>query len=75
MADVGPGEAQLIVKRIETEIGRLHYSIQQQELELMEADDRRSRIERNIDASRKALEEQEHNLEVTKEQYAEALNG
>lgn len=69
MADRGPGPPALIIKRIENNIKKLEYSISQQELELLELDDRKTRILTNIEATKEALESEFANLETTIDQY------
>lgn len=64
MADLGPGPPELIRLRIQTEIKRLEFSISSQELEKLEAIERAKKIDDNIKASKKALEEEHKNLEA-----------
>jgi hypothetical protein len=74
MADVGPGPAELIIKRIEVNIIKYQHSIKQQELELLEMQDRMLRIQVNIDATKEALEREYEILATTKEQYSDPNN-
>jgi hypothetical protein len=62
VADVGPGPPELIRKRITAEIKRLEAQIEAQELEQMELDDKKRRLEENIKASKDAIKKQESNL-------------
>lgn len=62
MADVGPGPPELIRKRITTEIKRLEFQIESQELEKLEAIERAKLIDENIKASKEAMKKQEQNL-------------
>jgi hypothetical protein len=71
MADKLPGQPKLILKRIETEILRIRAAIGAQELQLLELDDQKERVSRNIEANKQELLKQEHNLEVTKQEYKE----
>ena len=64
MADVGPGPPELIRLRITTEIARLEFSVASQELEKLEALERAKKIDDNIKASKKALEDEKANLEA-----------
>lgn len=62
MADVGPGPDALIRKRITTEIRRLEFQIESQELEILESVEKHRRLEENIKASRAEIEKQNANL-------------
>lgn len=64
MADKGPGPKDLIRKRITAEIKRLEFTIESQELEIMETVEKVERLKANIDSSRKEIEKQERNLEA-----------
>lgn len=64
MADKGPGPDELIRKRITAEIKRLEYQIESQELELLELDERASRLKENIRASHDEIKKQHGNLEA-----------
>ncbi len=64
MADKGPGPSDLIRKRITAEIKRLEFSIESQELEIMETVEKVERLKENIEASHEAIKKQEANLEA-----------
>ena len=64
MADKGPGPQELVRKRVTAEIKRLEFTIESQELEIMETYDKIKRLEENIAASKKEIEKQESNLEA-----------
>lgn len=55
MADKGPGPKELIMKRITAEIKRLEFSIESQELEIMETHEKVERLKDNIAASHEAI--------------------
>jgi ABC-type phosphate transport system auxiliary subunit len=62
MADKGQAPQELIRRRITVEIKRLELMIEQQELEQMEMQERISKIQENIDASKGEIEKQKVNL-------------
>jgi hypothetical protein len=62
MADKGPGPSDLIKKRISVEIRRLEYTIESQELEIEELEERKLRLLDNIEASKKEIIKQQDNL-------------
>ena len=62
MADKGPGPQELIRKRITSEIKRLEWMIESQELEIMETDEKINRLKENIQASKDEIAKQEGNL-------------
>lgn len=64
MADKGPGPQELIRKRITSEIKRLEWMIENQELEIMETDEKINRLKENIQASKDEIVKQEKNLEA-----------
>ena len=71
MADKGPGKPGLIIKRLENEVKRLEHAISSQELRLMEMEDERDRIEKNIVASCAEVKKQQEMIITTKKQYQE----
>ena len=71
MADKGPGPQELIRKRVTAEIKRLEFTIESQELEIMETYDKIKRLEENIEASKKEIEKQEANLEALDKEGSE----
>ena len=73
MADLGPGPPELIIKRIQNNIKKYEYSISQQELELLELEDRKNRIQINIDATHEALDRELQTLATTVAQYQEEV--
>ena len=75
MSDVGPGPPELILKRLTRECKRLEFSIENQELELMEMEDRRSRLQQNIKSSKDSLNEAREMLEHTRKEYEVKTNG
>jgi len=62
VADVGPGPDELIRKRITTEIRRLEFQIESQELEILESVEKHRRLQENIEASRAEIVKQQANL-------------
>jgi hypothetical protein len=62
MADKGPGPTDLIKKRINVEIRRLEYTIESQELEIEELEEKKVRLLDNIEASKLEIEKQRANL-------------
>ncbi|HEX4921319.1 MAG TPA: hypothetical protein VFV92_11335 [Candidatus Bathyarchaeia archaeon] len=63
MADKGQQvAAELRKKKVTTEIKRLEHQMSQQELQILEMDEQRARLEENIEASRREIEKQMANL-------------
>ena len=62
MADKGPGPKELIKKRITTDIKRLEFQIDSQELEIMEKLDQIERLKENIQASKDEIKKRESDL-------------
>jgi peptidoglycan hydrolase CwlO-like protein len=65
MVSKPPTTRELVQKRIQAEIKRLESMIENQELEIMETHDKVRRLEKNIEASRKEIANQESNLAAT----------
>lgn len=72
MADKGPGPDTLIRKRITASIKRLESNIENQELEILETEEKVLRLHENIQATRDAILKEEANLAALDKKQTES---